>query len=474
METKLKQNNSGTAVLTVCMMTSLITTFMGSALNLSIPHISAEFNMGATSVGWIVTSYILTVTAMSVPFGRLADLTGKVRILILGEFLFTVFALMTVFAWDETSILIFRIGQGVGAAAIFATNTALLTESFPPQKRGQVIGLSVTAVYLGLSLGPVAGGVMEQYFGWKSIFYLSAAWTAVTLIIAILKVRADESTAKLSEYVVNLNESEKFSLIKHMDIRGCILYMMSIVLIVYGFSSLSSRKSAVAVLVAGMALIALFIFNEKRVAFPLISIDLIKENKVFAYSNLAALLNYAASFAITYVLSIYLQNLKGMTSAKAGIILIVSPILQTLLSPFAGRMSDRIKPGILASVGMGVTAAGIFLMIFISENSGLGFIIATLAIIGTGFAFFSSPNTNAIMSSVEKKDLSIASSMLATGRSLGQSVSMGIVTVIVAAILGNTALKEVSHTDMIFAMKVIFIVMTVLCAVGVWFSSRRN
>lgn len=477
MDIKLGQKNTGIAVLAVCMMTSLVTTFTGSALNLSVPDISTEFNMGATSVGWIVMSYILATTAMSVPFGRLADLTGKARILIAGEFVFTFFALMTAFSWNGISMLIFRTGQGIGAAAIFSTNTALLTESFPLQKRGQVLGLSVTAVYLGLSLGPVIGGLLDNYLGWRSIFYLSAAWTLITLIIAVLKVRDPEPAKSFLYTVTESKESENLesvSLFIRMDIKGCLLYIISIVFVVYGFSSLNSRKSAVFILILGTALLALFIFNEKRVRFPLISIDLITGNKVFAYSNIAAFLNYAASFAIAYVLSIYLQSIKEMTSAEAGIILIISPVLQTLLSAAAGRMSDRIKPQILASAGMGITAAGIFIMTFIHEDFSIGLIIAALAIIGIGFAFFSSPNTNAIMSSVDKKDFSVASSILATGRTMGQSVSMGLVTVIVSAVVGNVTLNAATPEDIILAIRVIFMVMTALCAIGIWFSSHRN
>ena len=180
------------------------------------------------------------------------------------------------------------------------------------------------------------------------------------------------------------------------------------------------------------------------------------------------------SFAIAYVLSIYLQGIKEMTSAEAGIILITAPVLQTLLSAAAGRMSDRIKPQILASAGMGITAAGIFIMTFIHEDFSIGLIIAALAIIGIGFAFFSSPNTNAIMSSVDRKDFSVASSILATGRTMGQSVSMGLVTVIVSVVVGNVTLKAAPPEDIILAIRVIFMVMAALCAIGIWFSSHRN
>lgn len=137
-------------------------------------------------------------------------------------------------------------------------------------------------------------------------------------------------------------------------------------------------------------------------------------------------------------------------------------------------MSDRIKPQILASAGMGITAAGIFIMTFIHEDFSIGLIIAALAIIGIGFAFFSSPNTNAIMSSVDRKDFSVASSILATGRTMGQSVSMGLVTVIVSVVVGNVTLKAAPPEDIILAIRVIFMVMAALCAIGIWFSSHRN
>ena len=199
-----------------------------------------------------------------------------------------------------------------------------------------------------------------------------------------------------------------------------------------------------------------------------------RKNIVFSFSNIAALLNYGASYAVSYLLSIYLQTVLGFDSQIAGLILITSPVFQTILSPLAGRLSDRYSPFLLASCGMSISAAGIFALIFIRDDYPMALLLAALTVIGIGFALFSSPNTNAIMSCVDKKDYSVASSVTATSRSIGHTLSMAIVTTVVAVTIGNITLASASPEAIIFAMRMSFIVFTMLCAAGIFFSAKRK
>lgn len=465
-----RKHPSKLPLLTVVMMTSFLTTFTGSALNLSVPAISSEFQAGAVSVGWIITGYILSSAALSVPFGRFADLYGKKPVLVTGQILFTLFALLCSLSWNIQTIIAFRLLQGVGASMIFSTNVAILVASYPPEMRGRMLGLSVSATYLGLSLGPVLGGVLNHNFGWRSVFYVTTVLAAVISVLSIFKLR-EPAPPQMSADRENRTKEEIF---RRMDLTGCLLYTSMLVCIMYGFSSITSGPAAKILLPAGIVLLLIFIHHENRVEGPLVNLNMFRGNRVFTYSNIAALLNYGASYAVSYLLSIYLQTVQGFDSQTAGLILITSPVFQTILSPVTGKLSDRHSPYLLASWGMAVSAMGIFALIFIRKDYPFPLFIAALVVIGIGFALFSSPNTNAIMACVDKKDYSVASSITATSRSIGHTLSMAIVTTVTAVIVGNVTLASAPQEKILLAMRISFIVFTFLSILAIFFSSRRK
>lgn len=457
-------NNSKppTSMLIVILMTAFITTFTGSALNLSVPAISSEFNAGAVSIGWIVTGYILASAALSVPFGRFADLYGKRPVFVTGEIIFTICCILCAASQNIVMIIAFRLIQGVGAAMIFATNVATLVAIYPPEKRGAMLGLSTAFTYLGLSLGPVIGGFLNGHFGWRSVFIVTTVYSIVMTVTAVFVFKPPQPVKTAS------------GVRSDMDLTGCFLYTASLVLVMYGFSSLMSNTAAKFLLPAGIVILVIFIRHELKDDSPVINMKLFTESKMFGLSNLAALLNYGASYAVSYLLSIYLQSVQGFSSTAAGLILITSPVFQTILSPVMGKLSDRIAPYKLASAGMALTAAGIFMFVFTTAQLHILYVIAALSVIGVGFALFSSPNTNAVMGCVDKKNYSVASSILATSRSIGHTVSMAIVSSVVAVTVGNITLASASADSIVSAMRISFIIFTVLCIAGVFCSISRR
>ena len=442
----------------VVVITSFITTFTGSALNLSVPAIGNEFHTSATFIGWIVTGYILAAAVLSVPFGRLADLTGRKRILVAGIFIFALCSGGAAFVNTINMLLIFRVAQGIGAAMIFSTNTAVLISAFSPEKRGKVLGYSIASTYIGLSAGPVAGGFLNHYLGWRSIFIVTFAISILVFMIA---------ARKLPKTPAQQNGQS-------MDIFGNILYIVMLTSMMYGLSSFSTLSYSKYLILLGVVLFILFVYHELKTKSPIIEIRLFAHNIGYLFSNIAALLNYGATFALGYLLSIYLQVVMGFESQISGLILISQPFLMAVLSPYAGRLSDRISPFKLASFGMGLCALGLFSFIFISGHYPLVLIIVNLMVVGVGFAFFSSPNTNAVMACVEKKDYSVASSILATMRSIGHSSSMAIVTFIVSRQMGNVTLSEAKPGQLINMMHISFIVFTCVCAAGIFISLKRK
>ena len=197
-------------------------------------------------------------------------------------------------------------------------------------------------------------------------------------------------------------------------------------------------------------------------------------NKTFTFSNLSALINYSATFAIGFLLSLYLQHIKDMSARDAGFILVTQPFIMAIFSPLAGKISDRIEPQVVASYGMGILTIGLIIFTFISPAFSLIWIVLNLALIGFGFALFSSPNTNAIMSSVDKKYYGVASSTLASMRMVGQMFSMGIVIVIFTAFLGHAEISNVNQEEFISSLRFLFLLFGILCFIGIFASLARG
>lgn len=452
------------AVITVVVITAFITTFTGSALNLSIPDIGSQFGASAGRMGWLVSGYTLSVAAFSVPFGRLADITSRRNVLIAGIALFVACCIAALLSGSMAMLLISRVMQGVGAAMIFSTNTAVLISAFPGEQRGRALGYSLASTYVGLSAGPVIGGALNHNFGWRSIFVFIGILGVVALAAALMKLPAEKRTEPHAPGAGR----------RSFDAAGNVIYMISIFLLMYGLSEAGNGAVYIAVAAAGAAAGIIFVSHEMKSADPVVDIRLFRENKGYAFSNLSAMLNYGATFAISYLISIYLQVVMGYSSQMAGLIMIFQPLIMALLSPVAGRLSDRFSPFRMSSLGMAMCAAGTFMFIFTGLQTHLVFIIASLVVTGLGFAMFSSPNTNAVMSCVEKEDYGVASSILATMRSIGHTFSMVIVTITVTVLASDMALADVPADVLIKVIRVSFIVFTAICIAGVFISLKRE
>lgn len=446
-----------TPTLMVATFTSFMGPFMISAVNVALPAIQKEFSVSAVLLSWIATSYLLATAVFLVPFGKLADIHGRKKTFALGLMIFVLSSLLTAFSISVWMLIILRVFQGMGAAMIVTTGMAIVTSVFPPNKRGSAIGIYVAAVYIGLSVGPFVGGALTHHFGWRSIFIAIVPFGLVSIYITLKYLK--------KEWVGE--RGGKF------DTIGSILYGFALLTLIYG-ASLLPNKTAYFMMAVGVVGFIAFAKQEQRVNSPVFDLKLFQNNKLFAFSSLAALINYAATFAITFLLSLYLQFIKGMNPRSAGLILIAQPIVMAVLSPLAGRWSDRIEPRIIASGGMAVTVLGLVQLITIGETTSLAYLIAILSMLGFGFALFSSPNMNAIMSSVEKKHYGIASGAVATMRLLGQMFSMATATVVFAIILGKLQITPSTYDLFLKSFKTILFIFALICTVGIFFSFSRG
>ncbi|HEY3276847.1 MAG TPA: MFS transporter [Syntrophorhabdaceae bacterium] len=445
------------SVLIVATVSSFLTPLSLATVNVALPRIGRAFSADAITLNWVATIYLLTAAMFLVPFGKISDIYGRRKIFIYGMWVFTVSSLCLGLAPSVGSLLAFRALQGIGSSMVFGTGVAMLTSVYPPGERGHALGINIAAVYLGLSCGPFVGGLLTQHLGWRSVFLFNVPLGFFVIFLSIKKLKQEWAEAR--------GES--------LDIAGSLIYALTLLLLMYGFSRLPSVTGLLFVL-SGMAAIGAFIWWELRTKTPILEISLFVTNKVFTLSNVAALINYSATFAVGFLLSLYLQYIKGLTPQSAGLVLVSQPIVQAAFSPLAGKLSDRIEPRLVASAGMALTTVGLILLALLTAATPLPYIIASLAVLGFGFALFSSPNSNAIMSSVENRFYGIASSTLATTRLIGQMLSMGIAMVVFALFIGKVAITPPYYGLLVKSTKIIFTIFAILCVGGTFASLTRG
>ncbi|MFH1675802.1 MAG: MFS transporter [bacterium] len=457
MENGRESSSVKLTALVVSTMAAFLTPFMSSAVNIALKEIGDEFHMNAVLLGWVATSFLLAAVVTLVPFGKIADIYGRKRIFIAGLIVYTISSYLVVIANDPVFLIFTRVLQGIGGAMIFGTSVAILTSVYPREERGKVLGINVASTYLGLSIGPFLGGVLTEHFGWRSIFLVNVPIGLIIIALVFWKLKGEWAEAK----------GEKF------DLVGSILFGLSMMGIAWGLPELPSLIGALSVF-GGVIGLIIFIAWELRVEFPVLNMRLFKGNAVFAFSNLAALINYSATYSVSFLLSLYLQYIKDLSPEKAGIVLVWQPVMMTIFSPVAGRLSDRIDSRIVASIGMALTVIGLGIFATVSNDTHMAVIIAGLIVLGFGFALFSSPNTNAVMSSVNRQFYGVASATLGTMRLTGQMMSMGISQLLFALIIGNVTITPEYYPQFLTSVRMAFGIFAVLNFIGIFASLARG
>lgn len=445
------------SALTIAVLTSFLGPFLISGVNIALPAIEKEFDLDAVALSWIVTSYLLSSAVFLLPIGKLADIRGQKFVFQGGIIIFTIATALCGIAPSGLILILLRVVQGLGAAMTMTTGAPILVSVFPPAERGKVLGLNVAAVYLGLSMGPFIGGILTQNFGWRSIFLFCVPLGIAAIILVFFKLKSN-TIARMAGKI---------------DHTGALYYSAGLIAIVYSSSNLN-KSFGWPLLITGILFLILFILRCKKSPFPIFEITLFTRNRMFAFSNIAALINYSATFSLVFLMSLFLQKTKGFTPQQAGTILVAQPLMMTILSPFAGKLSDRIEPRKLATAGMLISSIGLFLLAFLGQETPVYIIVAVLMLMGIGFGLFSSPNMNTIMSSVGKKQLGIASGTSATMRVIGQMMSMMIVTLIFSLYFTGTHIAEVDNVLFISSIRLSFLISGLICLAGVYFSNSRG
>ncbi len=445
-------------VLLVNSMAMWMLAFMTTSINVALPSIETELNLGAVALGWLPLAYILASAIFLLPFGKIADRFGRRLIYLLGLAIFFLSSLALVFADSYIPLVAFRSTQGFGGALMFAGSTAMITLAYPPNRRGRAMGIHVAVVYLGQTLGPILGGVIVFNIGWRSLFLFGAGYALLCFGLDLwLLRRAEWKDDRASGF----------------DWRGSLLYAVSLSLFLLGLSW-APQVRGVTLVVIGATGIALFVWWETRARSPVIEVGLFRHNRVFAFSNMAAFISYASVWAMSFLMTLYLQFIKGLNAQTAGLVLVAGVAVQALFSPVGGRLSDRVQARWVASGGMALCTVGLLAFSFLLADTPFWYIVVGLILLGLGYAFFSGPNQSSIMSSVGQRYVGVAGASVGTMRLVGQAMSIALATMVLGVIVGTQTIGPADYPDLLTAIRVTFGILTALSVVGVAASLARG
>lgn len=439
-------------ILLICTVLSFFTVFAVNAVMVVIPTIAGEFHMSNIVQNWVTIIFLLVVAVISVPAGQISGKYGLKKVTILSIILFLIISIVNVCVTSAEQFLASRFILGIALSFINVTSMAMVVSAFKPEERGKALGINITGVYIGLSLSPVLGGILNYQFGWRSVVLFGVPFLIIILALLLTKIDGEWTSFKDIP----------------LDWKGSLSYAIGMVLFMYGFTILNQTLGVI-LTVLGIIILIIFAWIELKQENPVFDVRFFK-NRKFLSSNFASLCAYLATFAVTTILNYHLQYIKGLDSQTAGIILLVAPLCQVILAPVAGRLSDKYVPQILAAIGMGLGTLSLLLFSFLSSETSLEFLIVSMVIYGVGFGLFSPPNTNVIMGSVPPKDTSVASAAVATMRTVGQAMSMGILTLVFAFVMGDVPIVQQYYPLLINSCQITCLICVVLCIASVFAS----
>ncbi len=445
------------ALLIAIIISSVLSPFLSSAINVALPQISAELGMTASELSWVNMSFLLASAAFLVPLGKIADHLGRKKMFLIGNGVVLLTSIACIAVDNTFAFLALRFVQGIGSAMMFVTATAIITSAFPRESRGKYLGYNVTAVYLGLSAAPVLGGFFIELFDWHSLFIISIINSIVVVVLVLFHQGDDWKESRKTPF----------------DYLGSIVYIVFMTLLMYGFSHITSFESQIMAAIGALGIVG-FILYEYRIPNPVFDVKFFGSSRVFAFSNLAALINYAATFGVGFLLSLYLQYTRGLNPGQTGAILMVQPVVMAIAANISGRLSDKYESRILASLGMLISAIGIGMLFFITIDTPFSFFYGALAVLGLGFGLFSTPNTHVVMNSVEPARFGMASASISTMRTSGMMISMGLATLFINWIIGAQKISSINAVLLVDVMKYVFGVFFVLSVWGIYLSWARG
>ncbi len=446
-------------ILTTVCIAQFMAPFMLTSVGVALPSLGRELGASAVQLGLVEQLYVLSLAMSMLTFGRFGDIVGQRRVFLAGLLLFTLFTLSLGFSRSVGMVMSFRFVQGIGASMVLAGSMALVAAAYPPELRARKIGLVSACTYTGLSTGPVIGGYVTLHFGWRHVFLMSVP-------IGI---------AAIAMCLFGMTEMEKNASGDRMDWWGSLAYAISVGCIMTGAAHAKDLFLGIPLIAAGLAGLIVFLRMEKRSKSPLLEISLLSQNRFFTLSCLAALGNYAATFGIIFLMSLFLQYAKGLSPRQAGFVLLLQPLMQVAASPIAGRLAERFDIARVATGGMLASSAGLLLAaLTVGTRVPIWLVGIELMLIGAGFGIFITPNSTAIMGGVERRQFGVASGMIGAMRTLGMAASLTTISLIFSLFLGNHQVTAKTLPAFLGSMRTGLVAYAVFSCLGVILSLGRG
>ena len=428
-----------------------------AAVNVAIPVLAEDLQANAIKVAWLPTLYILANVAFMLPFGKLADNYGRKRIYALGLWLNAISAFMCAIGTNIDWVLFWRFMQGASGAMIFSTGVAIITSVTPSHKRGTALGVLAACVYIGLTLAPAVGGWLTELLGWRAVFYFQIPLMLALLLFMKLKLHGEWKNEQHSRF----------------DWIGSGIFITFACTLVYGLSKLPSLFGVALLAVSILSLVS-FILHQSRDKQPLIRVQMFRESRVFSLSLSTSFLMYGSNFAIIFLLSLYLQYIKGFGPAYAGQILLMQALFMAIVAPFAGKLSDRFEPRIIATIGCCIVALGFVFLIQIDTSTTAFYIGGSLSLIGLGFGLFSTPNNSAIMGAVKEQEVGVASASMNLSRTIGNLVGMSLVNLMMHYYIGDANFTPESNPALMSTISLALMMSLIFVIVASFVSAIRG
>ncbi len=423
--------------LTLVCFGSFMSPFTMAAVNIAIPSIAADLNADAASIAWLPTLFLLTNVALLLPFSKLADNYGRKRVYLCGLAFSIVASLCALIAPTIELILFSRMLQGVSSAMLFGSSLAIITSAFPSTQRGLPLGLNTASIYLGLTVAPAVGGWVTETIGWRMVFFIPIPLAIGLLFIGLVFIKGDWKRDTHSTF----------------DLLGTCIFACWATTFVVGFTYLPELKG-LSLLAFSLVLMCTFIFQQSRQSSPLIRVQLFRNNRMFSFSLLTAFLMYAGNYPLTFMMSLYLQYIRGLSPAESGQILLAQAVAMAMIAPFAGKLSDKVQPRTLTTLGCITAALGYVFLTQLNENTAVTMISLSLFLTGVGFGLFSSPNHNAVMSSVDHKDVGVASASLNLARVCGNIFAMSLINSLIHIFIGRELISEKNYPELMHTLDI--------------------
>ena len=446
-----------------------IMTFMdtldSSIVNVALPTMSKNLGVNSGTIAWVVTIYLIIISASILIFGRLGDIFGQTRIFNLGIVLFTAGSALCGISHSLTFLLLGRCVQAIGASATMANSQGIITRVFPGNERGRALGFIGSAVALGSLAGPALGGLIVSVTSWDYIFWINIPIGVVCFILCMKYLPAQAKRK---------NES--------MDLLGAALIILFIVPLFFAINQsqvwgLTDPRILAGIAVAVVSLI-FFIIAEKRSSMPLLDLSIF-QNTWFTISIICGFLSFVVLFTSNIVHPFYLQDVREFSPGTAGLLMTVSPLIMGFTAPIAGHLSDRIGSEILTLIGLSITAVGMLLMATMNQTTSVLLICVFVGIVSIGNANFQSPNTSLIMSSVSRDKLGIGGSVNALARNLGMITGISLSTTLLYGSMSRQLGQRVTgyvagqNESFLYGMRIVYLVATGICLICVAITAMR-